>query len=197
MKTFEAMPILENEPHELFAQRLAEGKTATEAYQLAGFRPSRKNASRLRAKEDIAARVFEIQGAGAKSAEISVASLLAELEDARAKATTLGQLSAAVRATSEKAKISGLLVERQQVEITHTDPYDEAETTTEVIAKMLEDFGYEPTKAIVEAFGLQVMEDGEILDIKRSTPRSVGNLRDMMGNAGNAGTAGKARPVLE
>jgi hypothetical protein len=63
--TFEDVPILKNERHELFAQKLAEGKTATEAYQLAGFRPSRKNASRLRAKEDIVCKPALSQSAAA------------------------------------------------------------------------------------------------------------------------------------
>jgi phage terminase small subunit len=91
MRTFEDVPILKNERHELFCQKLAEGRSATEAYVLGGFKSSRKNASRLRAKEDIAARVSEIQAAGAKSAEVSVGSLLAELEEARAKAADLNQ----------------------------------------------------------------------------------------------------------
>ena len=34
--------------------------------------PSRKNASRLRTKEDIAARVMELQGVAARSTEITI-----------------------------------------------------------------------------------------------------------------------------
>jgi hypothetical protein len=47
--------------------------------------------------------------------KVTVETLLAELEAARAKATDLNQLSAAVRATDVKAKISGLLIERVEV----------------------------------------------------------------------------------
>jgi hypothetical protein len=111
------VPILTNAKHELFAQALAKGENASKAYVSAGFKGSRANACRLKANSNVIARVFEIQTAGAQSAEISVASLLAELEEARSKATGLNQLSAAVRATAEKAKISGLLIERQEIEI--------------------------------------------------------------------------------
>ena len=131
------MPVLPNPRHEKFAEQLAQGRTATEAYVLAGFKPSRRNASRLKSNEDVAARVCEIQQAGANSAEVSVASLLAELEDARAKATTLGQLSAAVRATAEKARISGLLIERQQIEINQS-PFDNDTSIPEVLQYVAE-----------------------------------------------------------
>jgi phage terminase small subunit len=39
------MPVLENSRRERFAQLIAIGKTATEAYQLAGYKPSRFNAA--------------------------------------------------------------------------------------------------------------------------------------------------------
>lgn len=54
------MPVLKNARHEKFAQELAKGKTADEAYQLAGFKPNRGNASVLKQKESISNRVAEI-----------------------------------------------------------------------------------------------------------------------------------------
>src|SRR6516162_8643352 len=104
------MPVLPNQRHEKFAQLLAQQKTAREAYVLSGYKDNRHNAARLKSSEHIKARVLEICEAGAKSAEVSVTSLLAELEAARAQATSLGQLSAAVRAISEKGKLAGLTV---------------------------------------------------------------------------------------
>ena len=38
------MPILANAKHELFAQGLARGATADEAYKLAGYKENRHNA---------------------------------------------------------------------------------------------------------------------------------------------------------
>jgi phage terminase small subunit len=75
------MPVLENERHKLFAQQLAQGKTATEAYVLAGFRAHRGNAARLGANERVNARVLEIQAASAKSAEITIQTICGELDD--------------------------------------------------------------------------------------------------------------------
>ena len=148
------MPILRNARHEKFAQELAaNGVSAYQAYINAGFRPSRQNAARLRAKEDIAARVLEIQAAGAKSAEITVASLIEELEAARVKATSLNQLSAAVRATAEKAKISGLLVEKQQIEVVNTEY--EPTSAAEVLADVMEKVGERAARALAEAFGIE------------------------------------------
>jgi phage terminase small subunit len=69
------MPVLENPRHELFAEELATGKSASEAYALAGFRPSRKNASRLRANEDVTARVTELQAVAARSTAITIETL--------------------------------------------------------------------------------------------------------------------------
>jgi phage terminase small subunit len=54
------MPVLSNPRHESFAQALAKGKTADEAYASAGFKPDRGNASRLQQKDSIRQRVAEI-----------------------------------------------------------------------------------------------------------------------------------------
>jgi hypothetical protein len=145
------VPTLTNPKHELFAQQLAQGKTASEAYVSAGYRPSRQNAARLRSKDDIAARVQEIQAAGAKSAEVSVQSLLAELEAARERATSLNQLSAAVRAISEKAKISGLLVKRQEVQVSGPD-FPEPQSIAEILDRVRYEVGEKAAKALADAF---------------------------------------------
>jgi hypothetical protein len=142
------MAILTNPRHELFAQELAKGKSASEAYKLAGYRPCRQNAARLTTNDDIRARLDEIQTAAAKKSEVTVQSLLAELEEARRKATDLDQLSVAVRAIEAKAKVSGLLT--QKIEITDpTREFDNAETPEEIAAVLArglaKDKGYELT----------------------------------------------------
>jgi len=54
------MPILPNARHERFAQGLAAGKSADEAFVEAGFRANRGNASTLKSKQNIQARVAEL-----------------------------------------------------------------------------------------------------------------------------------------
>lgn len=55
------MTMLFNPRHERFAQGLAQGKTADEAYKLAGYAENRGNAIRLKANESVVARVAELQ----------------------------------------------------------------------------------------------------------------------------------------
>lgn len=55
------MAILDNQRHERFAQALAAGKTADEAYQEAGYAPNRGNAIRLKTNESVAKRVEELK----------------------------------------------------------------------------------------------------------------------------------------
>jgi phage terminase small subunit len=73
------MPVLSNPRHERFAQELAKGKSANEAYVLAGYEENRGNATRLNANESIQSRVAEIQSRGAQRAEVTVERVVSEL----------------------------------------------------------------------------------------------------------------------
>ena len=73
------MGLLANPRYERFAQALALGKTATEAYALAGYKANDGNASRLKGNERISARVQEIVGRAAERAEVSLERILREL----------------------------------------------------------------------------------------------------------------------
>src|SRR6516164_1324857 len=100
------MPPLSNPRHERFVQELFHGRSVDESYQAAGYKQNRGNASRLKANEAVLGRLTELQEEAAKQSEVTVQSLMAELEHARQHADTLGQLSASVRAISEKAKLA-------------------------------------------------------------------------------------------
>lgn len=73
------MPTLSNAKHELFAQGLAKGLSASDAYASAGYKESRSAASRLSTNVNIERRVSELVGTGAAKAEVSVARVLHEL----------------------------------------------------------------------------------------------------------------------
>src|SRR5262245_52445518 len=73
------MPILRNARHEAFAQALAGGKTAAQAYVLAGYKPNDGNAARLRANDRVTARVAEILGKAAARVEVSISDIMEEL----------------------------------------------------------------------------------------------------------------------
>lgn len=55
------MPVLSDPKHEAFAQALANGKSQTDAYAIAGYKAHRQNASRLMTNDDVQARVKELQ----------------------------------------------------------------------------------------------------------------------------------------
>ncbi len=129
------MPLLRNPRHEKFVQGLLEGKSATDAHELAGYARDDGNATRLRTNPKVIERLAELQVEVAKETKVTVESLIAELEDARRKATDLDQLSAAVRAIEAKAKVSGLLV--QKMEIGGAGEFSRCETIEEIADEML------------------------------------------------------------
>ena len=108
------VPVLRNSRHEKFAQEIAKAKTATAAMAAAGYSDPR-NSTRLTKNDEIRRRIDELKDRGAARAEVSVASLLDELEEARQLALKLGQASAAAQCSMGKAKITGQIVDRREV----------------------------------------------------------------------------------
>lgn len=151
------MPILENERYELFAQSLARGETATKAYSDAGYKPSRKNAWRLKTNKDVIERVAELQCNAARSTEVSIQSLIHELDDAIDVARAKGQAQAMVSAAGMKAKLSGLMVERSQVQVVNAAP--EPTSPDEVLHEIAMTVGEEAALALGKAFGLEFDPD--------------------------------------
>jgi hypothetical protein len=133
---------LKNPRHEAFVRHLLEGKNATEAYAAAGFQPDSNgaNASRLNRNPKVAARLAELQAGIAAETVVTVKGLINELEDARKRATDLKQLSAAIKAIEAKAKLSGLVVDKQQVEIGGPGAFDGMEDQKAICLKVADDF---------------------------------------------------------
>jgi phage terminase small subunit len=132
------MPVLKNARHEKFAQALAKGNTAFDAYGEAGYKADRGAAARMSANVSIRDRVAELQSKTVKKVEITVDSLAQELEEARTMALKEKQSSAAVSATMGKAKLFGLGTENRRISGTiqvvtitakHLDALDEDELT--------------------------------------------------------------------
>lgn len=112
------MAPLKNPKHERFAQELAKGKTQAEAYELAGYKPSEPNASRLTSNDKVAARVAELLNRGAAKAVITLESHLQELAELRDLAKKAGQFSAATTAEVARGKASGVHVEKSEQTVT-------------------------------------------------------------------------------
>jgi hypothetical protein len=90
------MPALRNPRHEAFAQALARGMSASAAYVEAGYKAKRHNAAALAREQHIGTRVTELQeeqlaihrratAEAVANAKVTIESLIAEAEAARAK----------------------------------------------------------------------------------------------------------------
>src|SRR6478672_7077174 len=106
---------LRNQRHERFALALAEGRSISEAYRLAGFQKNTGNASRLNGNESIQARVAELQAGAAAKTEVTLETILGDLADAAAVAKDRGQAQALVSSAMAKAKLLGLDVQRIEI----------------------------------------------------------------------------------
>ena len=128
-----------NARQEAFARNIAEGRSQREAYQCAGYTPASDsvadvNASRLLRHAQVQSRVRELQAVQAQASQITAERLLAELEEARSLALSLGQAGAAVAASMGRAKLCGLLIDRRE-DVTRRptrDPDAPAEVAVEV-----------------------------------------------------------------
>ncbi|HDS3404953.1 TPA: terminase small subunit [Citrobacter freundii] len=112
---------------EAFCQAYIETGNASEAYRTAyaadKMKPEtvNRNAKSLLDNNKIATRVAELQGEIKQRHNVTVDSLIAELEEARQAALTAEtpQSSAAVAATMGKAKLTGL--DKQVIEVSGKD----------------------------------------------------------------------------
>lgn len=106
---------LKNDQYERIAQELAKGSADYDAYRAAGYKGSRPAASQIINREDIQARVAELLQRAAVRAETTVADIARQLDEDREKAAELGQAGAMVSASMGKAKVLGLIVDRQEL----------------------------------------------------------------------------------
>lgn len=112
------MPVLKNTRHERFSQELAKGRSQAEAYELAGYKPSRSAAARLAADVNICARLSELQDRVAARTEITVADITARLLAIAAKGETSDEapkLSVARAALMDAAKLNGLVTDKREL----------------------------------------------------------------------------------
>jgi hypothetical protein len=151
------MPALANSRHEAFAQALARGLSIAAAYAEAGYKPNRGNAhTLLKQNKCISKRVEQIQAEqlaihqqataeAAANAKVTIESLIAEAEAARAKAMSeKGGAAAAVSALTAKAKLAGMWREKVDQHNTGSIQYERIERvivehTSDNAARLLSD----------------------------------------------------------
>ena len=113
------MGVLENTRHEKFCQARAIGKSQDESYAEAGYKPCRKHAARLATKGDIKDRIAELQHGAVQTFEVTVESMAKQFDEDRALCLQWKQGGAAIAAGIAKAKLFGLFVEKQSINVTH------------------------------------------------------------------------------
>lgn len=131
------MPALQNPKHERFAQELAKGKSASEAYVLAGYKPNDGNAATLKGNQRVLDRVAEIVDRATVRTEITLASLMEEAAEIQRAALKANQHSAAVAALTAKAKLAGLWIDK--AENTNRNVVDPSQVSDAELAAVLKD----------------------------------------------------------
>lgn len=122
--------VLSNPRHERFAQELAKGKSQVEAYESAGYQPSRSAAARLAADVSICARVSELAERVAAKTELTAEKLTERLlriadvaektgiktdEDGALVVSSSRHLSVARASLMDAAKLNGLIIDKAEV----------------------------------------------------------------------------------
>jgi hypothetical protein len=105
---------LKNPRHERFAQELAKGKSQGQAYRDAGYEGDETAACRLSKNVKVRDRIEELKARAAARVEVTVADIARQLDEDREFAKECGQAGAAVSASLGKAKVLGLIVDRQE-----------------------------------------------------------------------------------
>lgn len=118
------------------------GGNASEAYRAAYVTAKMQEktiweeASRLLADPKVSARVRELMDAIAKRHDLTVDDILAELEEARemAKLAAIPQIASMVAASMGKAKVAGLIRDKQEITGANGGPIQKSMTVTFVSA---------------------------------------------------------------
>jgi phage terminase small subunit len=115
-------------PHQhKFVRGILKGLTQAEAYKAAGYKAKSRavadtNAARLIRSDRISAALASARAAPMAAAQVTVDTIVAELEEARQGAQMDGQWAAAVAASGMKARVLGLVIEKRQVDVLHHKP---------------------------------------------------------------------------
>jgi phage terminase small subunit len=112
------MPPLDNSRHEKFAQGLAQGMSASEAYRQAGYEAkggaAEVGASRLIRNDKVTARVAELKERAAVAVSLSREWVLEQLIDNVSKAKSTADYAPANKALELLGKELGMFVDRSE-----------------------------------------------------------------------------------
>jgi phage terminase small subunit len=137
-----------SERQKSFARLVHEQIPPYRAYALAGYRPHPSNPYRLREDERVQQYLSELEAQTMERHEVTVDSLLTELEEARLNAKAAKQPSSEVSAVMGKAKLAGLLVDRQEIK-------DVSNMNMEELVQAVRDNMGDEAEIVLKALGLK------------------------------------------
>lgn len=127
-----------NARQERFVQNLAtQGMNATSAYREAGYATkhdgaARADASRLLTNGNVKKRLLELQEEAAAKAVVTATMIAAELDAAYELAFANNQAAACVAASMGKAKLFGLIIDRQELRAEIRKPVADPDAPSEM-----------------------------------------------------------------
>ncbi len=124
------MAALKNQRRELFCHGVAVGKSATQAYEAAGYAPNRQCASRLRTNVDVIARIDELRAEASARAELSAQMVIEGLLKEARREDAGASHSARITAWGLLAKHLGMLIDRRIIGIKRLDQMGDDELRT-------------------------------------------------------------------
>lgn len=104
---------LKDSREEAYARELVTGKSQLAAYEAAGYSPDWGNAARAFGRKRVRDRVTYLRERAADKAAVKVGHIAHQYDEDREFAREHGNAGAAVSATTGKAKVLGLLVEKK------------------------------------------------------------------------------------
>jgi hypothetical protein len=138
-----------SERQKAFARLVHEQVPPYRAYPLAGYRPHESNPYRLLSENERVKRYMsELEAQTMERHEVTVDSLLTELEEARLNAKAAKQPSSEVTAVMGKAKLTGLLVDRQEIK-------DVSNMNMEELVQAVRDNMGDEAEIVLKALGLK------------------------------------------
>ncbi len=138
-----------NAKQQRFAEEYVVDHNATQAAKRAGYSPrtAYSQGQRLLKHVEVQTAIAAEQARLRRKMEVTVASLTAELEEARTLAIANGQASAAVQATMGIAKLHGLLVDRSEVTTTDDLSLEQVRARIKEIEAELDEAGHGAAQA--------------------------------------------------
>ncbi len=148
------MPELKNAKRERFCREFITDQSLKHAAERSGYKQPHVRGAQLMAVPEVKARVAELQAGVAKRKDITLDTMIDQIDDDRTFAREHNNPSAAVQASIAKAKISGNWTDHVQIDASKTD----AQLAADLAKQLVPVFGKQPAE--IEAAIMALLTGG-------------------------------------